>query len=111
MLIKSTLSSIPTYYMSLFNRPSQVIGMMERLQRDFPWNVADGAKKFQFVQWEFVTSPKQWGGLGVKDLKTFNKAHLGKWLWRFGMEGEALVKWKGGGEQKGLLCLLNVVCG
>lgn len=47
--IRSTLLSIPKYCMSMFNAPCYVIGKIERLQRDFLWDAADGAKKFHLV--------------------------------------------------------------
>lgn len=78
MLIKSTLSSIPTHCMSLFNTPVAVIGKLEKLQSSFLWDAVDGAKKFHLFQWETVTSPIWCGGLGVKDMKVFNKALLVK---------------------------------
>ena len=34
-LIKSTLSSIPTYFLSLFPIPARVVNRLEKLQRDF----------------------------------------------------------------------------
>jgi hypothetical protein len=37
-LIHSTLSSIPTYYLSLFPVPLSVAKKLERLQREFLWN-------------------------------------------------------------------------
>ncbi|KAF3672124.1 hypothetical protein FXO38_06262 [Capsicum annuum] len=58
VLIKSILSSVLIYCMSLFNTPS-VIGKLERMQRDFLWDVTDGAKNFHLVRWEIVTSPKR----------------------------------------------------
>ena len=38
-------------------------------------------KKIAWVKWETVCLPKQNGGLGIKDIRTFNKALLGKWRW------------------------------
>ena len=38
------------------------------------------------VSWSKVCKPIAHGGLGVRNLVAFNKALLGKWLWRFGVE-------------------------
>ena len=35
MLLKSTLSSLPTYFLSLFTIPTYVANKIEKLQRDF----------------------------------------------------------------------------
>uniref|UniRef100_A0A2N9J257 Reverse transcriptase domain-containing protein n=1 Tax=Fagus sylvatica TaxID=28930 RepID=A0A2N9J257_FAGSY len=89
-LIKSTLSSIPTYFLSLFPIPARVANRLEKLQRDFLWNGMEEKPKFHLVNWSQICAPLRHGGLAVRDLKSFNKALLGKWLWRYGSEREAL---------------------
>ena len=69
-LLKSTLSSLPTYYLSLFTISTHVANKIERLQRDFLW----GDSKLHLVGWDKVYAPLKNGGLGVRKLTTFNKA-------------------------------------
>ena len=42
--------------------------------------------KHYLVGWDKMCTPKEYGGLGVRNLVFTNKALLGKWLWRFGLE-------------------------
>ena len=81
-LLKSTLSSLPTYFLSLFTIPTYVANRIEKLQRDFLWSDS----KTHLVGWDKVCAPIANSGLGIRKLTTFNKALLGKWLCRFGKE-------------------------
>jgi len=92
-LIKSTLSNLPTYYMSLFPIPGSVAARIEKLHRDFLWGGLGEEVKFHLVNWAKVCTPISEGGLGIRNLVMFNRALLGKWLWRFGLERDAW--WRG----------------
>jgi hypothetical protein len=88
-LIKSTLSSLPTYYLSLFPIPKSVAFRIDKIQRDFLWGEMGEGKKFYLVNWNQVCQPLSSGGLGFQNLRVFNRALLGKWLWRYGNEADA----------------------
>jgi hypothetical protein len=85
-LIKSTRSNLPTYFLSLFSIPIRVANRIEKLQKDFFWGGIGEEFKYHLVRWDKVCSPISEGGLGIKNLRTFNRAILGKWPWRYGSE-------------------------
>ncbi|XP_041019121.1 uncharacterized protein LOC121261047 [Juglans microcarpa x Juglans regia] len=88
-LIKSTLSNLTTYFLSLFPLSTKVANRIEKLQRDFLWSELGEEFKFHQVNWSTVCTPISGGGLGIRHLLKFNQALLDKWLWRYQNEREA----------------------
>jgi hypothetical protein len=88
--------------MSLFPIPVCVATSIEKLQRDFLWGGPGEEFKYHLVSWAKVCTPISKGGLGIRNLVLFNRALLGKWLWRFGRERD-------GGELRWIPSM--VVCG
>ena len=104
-LIKSTLSSLPTYYLSLFPLSVSIARRIETIQRDFLWGGVGDEHKFHLVNWKQVCSLVPHGGLGIRNMLLFNKALLGKWLWRYVSETDSLwhrvVDCKYGSQRRG----------
>ena len=85
-MLKSTLSSLSTYYLSLFIVPKAVATRLERIQRKFLLGSSKECFKYPLVAWEKVCLPLELDGLGIWKLVSFNQALLGKWLWRYDHE-------------------------
>lgn len=77
-LIKSTLSNLPTYFLSLFPIFASVAYRIEKLQRDFLWGGMGEEFKFHLVKWDTVCRPISNGGLGIRNVRIFNHVLLGK---------------------------------
>ncbi|KAE8675999.1 Myosin-15 [Hibiscus syriacus] len=86
VLIKSVLSSLPTYFLSMFKIPASILMALNSIMSNFLWGGGNGSKKIHWVKWDDVCKPKNEGGLGVRNLTSMNRALLGKWSWRFANE-------------------------
>ena len=89
-LIRSTLLSLPIYFMSLFRMPRRVRLRLEQIQIDFLWGGGNLEKKLHLVKWSTVCSDRKMGGLEIKSLAILNKALLCKWILRFENERDSL---------------------
>ena len=54
--------------------------------KHFVWGGLGDEFKHHLVDWNTVCLPVAQGGLGILKVAFVDKALLGKWLWRFGME-------------------------
>ena len=91
-LPKSTLSGLPTYYLSLFNIPQAVADRVEQIQRNFLWGLSEDVFKYPLIAWDKVCwlVEVEVGGLGIRKIGLFNQALFGICLWQFGREVNCL---------------------
>ena len=58
-LIRSTLFSMPIYFVSLFYLPKKVRLRLEKIQRDFLWDEGALVKRPHLVKWNLVCLKKK----------------------------------------------------
>ncbi|GKV21933.1 hypothetical protein SLEP1_g31856 [Rubroshorea leprosula] len=91
-LINSVLSSLPVFLMSVYLIPKGTLNLIDQIRRNFLWGGEGAERKINWVKWDMICKDKEYGGLGVKDLKKFNLALMGKWWGRLATEEEGLWK-------------------
>nr|GEU42158.1 RNA-directed DNA polymerase, eukaryota [Tanacetum cinerariifolium] len=72
-LLKSVISSMSLYHMSIFKVPLGVINHIESIRRSF-FNGVDGSnKKMMWISWKKLLMSKKKGGLGLTSLFALNR--------------------------------------
>nr|GFA41372.1 RNA-directed DNA polymerase, eukaryota [Tanacetum cinerariifolium] len=64
-LIKSVLTSLPLYFMSIYKAPMGVLYKLESICRNFFNGVDNNERKINMIGWKKILAAKRKGGLGV----------------------------------------------
>jgi hypothetical protein len=91
VLIKAVAQSIPTYTMSCFSLPEGLCRDLNIMFSNFWWGQHDRKKKAHWLKWSKLCNPKEEGGLGFQDLRSFNRALLAKQGWRILQQPSSLL--------------------
>jgi hypothetical protein len=92
VMIKSVLQALPSYVMSIFLLPASIITNIENMINSFWWGCGGSSNRgIHWMSWEKQAMHKSHGGMGFKDLTTFNHSMLGKQGWKFQTDTESLV--------------------
>nr|GEW70920.1 putative RNA-directed DNA polymerase, eukaryota, reverse transcriptase zinc-binding domain protein [Tanacetum cinerariifolium] len=89
-LVKSVLGSLALYFFSLFRAPMSVLKNLESMRSNFFWGGDDENRKMAWVKWDVALNKLALGDLDIGSLKASNWALVGKWWWRFRVEGDRL---------------------
>lgn len=81
-LIKSTLASLSSYYLSHLSLTKLQAAKCDRLINNFLWGDTTAKRKMHLIGWHTVCLPLEYGGLGIRNTLDLNHSLLAKQDWK-----------------------------
>ena len=72
-LFKTVLFGVQAYWAQLFIIPAKIIKLIEGLCRSYLWSGVGYVTKKALIAWDKVCCPKYEGGLGLINMKIWNR--------------------------------------
>jgi hypothetical protein len=91
VMIKLVLQAIPFYVMSVYLLSEAIIKEIERLMNSFWWGGGTHNQGIRWLAWDRMAYLKALGGMGFKDLHSFNLAMIAKQGWNIMTKPHSLV--------------------
>jgi len=81
ILLKYVLSSLPVYALSFFKALSGIVSFIESIFNKKKIGGVESVdhRKISWIDWQTIYRSTEVGGLGVRRIRDFNTALLGKW--------------------------------
>jgi hypothetical protein len=80
VLLQACIASIPMYLLSFLKFPKWAIAAINYQMAHFFWNNIGESHKYHLANWDFVSRKKEYGGLGIQNMRDFNLRLLSYWI-------------------------------
>jgi len=91
-LLKSCLSSIPIYLLSVIKFPKWAVESINSQMANFLWHDPDGKHKYHLSNWQSLSLKKEHGGWGIPDIGNMNLCLLASWINRYHLNDNVIWK-------------------
>ncbi|KAF7143291.1 hypothetical protein RHSIM_Rhsim05G0117700 [Rhododendron simsii] len=78
VLLKSVVLPLPNYAISCFRLRKTILQQISSEVLWFWWGSKEGERKIHWIKWDKLSLCKGDGGLGLRDMESFNKVLLAK---------------------------------
>lgn len=90
ILLKSMAQAIPVFAMPIFSLPKGICKEITDLIAQLCWGDDEENKRMHWYTWWKLCYPKSEGGMGFRDVYSFNLAMFSKQCWRLIMNPDSL---------------------
>lgn len=97
-LLKACLVSIPIYLLSVIKFPKWAIDAINTQMANFFWDDQENKHKYHLANWQLLAQKKEFGGVGIPDIRNLNLCLLASWIYRY-FQGDGKL-WKQVVDQK-----------
>ncbi|XP_074313984.1 uncharacterized protein LOC141649188 [Silene latifolia] len=80
-LLNSVIFGLENFWCANALLPQSILKLINKLCKNFFWTKDNVQRKMVMNSWASICSPKAEGGFNVKELLSWNKALICKWLW------------------------------
>ncbi|XP_074266130.1 uncharacterized protein LOC141588596 [Silene latifolia] len=89
-LLNSIFFGLENYWTSTLLLPKTILKILNQCCRDYLWNVHDNTHKLYMKSWKSCCCPWAEGGFNIKEILSWNRANLGKWIWRVMVQADSV---------------------